>query len=48
MHTNIFRYQTTSLLKIWFLILVFNKAKQKNKCDFATNVLGILITIIFV
>ena len=44
---NIFRYQTTKLLKIWFLFLVSVKGQKKDKIEFVTKFVRIIVTIVF-
>ena len=44
---NISRHQTTNLLKIWFLVLVSTKRKERNKSEYVTKFVGILITLVF-
>ena len=42
---NIFSYQSTDWLKTWFLLFVSIKGK-KNKSEFVTKLVGIIVTII--
>ena len=44
---NIYRYQTTNLLKTWFLFLLSTKGqkKKKNKPQFVVEIAGIIVTI---
>ena len=41
-------YQTTNLLKIWFLFLVSMKGQKRDKSEFATKFVGIIVTLIFI
>ena len=43
---NISRYQTTNIVKTWFPFLVF-KTEKRDKNEFTTKFLGILVTITF-
>ena len=45
---NVFRYQTTDLVKIWFLFLVYTKRKWRGKSEFVTTFEVIIITITFI
>ena len=47
-YRNISRYQIAKLLKIWFLFLVSTKEQTRDKSEFVTEFLGIIVTIIFV
>ena len=40
-------YQTTNLLKTWFLFLVCKKGQKEDKKEFVTTSVGIKVTIIF-
>ena len=40
---NISRYQTTNLLKTWFLFLVCRKGQREDKTEFLTKSIGIKI-----
>ena len=46
--TNISHYQTINLLKIWFLFLVSTKGQTRDKGEFITKFVVIVVTIIFV
>ena len=41
------RYQTTNLLKTWFLFLVCKKRQKDGKKEFVTTSVEIKVTIIF-
>ena len=41
-------YQTTSSLKIWFLFLVSTKGQKKDKSEFITKFVRIIVTIVFI
>ena len=41
-------YQTTNLLKIWFLFLVSMKVQKRNESKLVTKFGGIVVTIIFI
>ena len=43
-----FSLPVAKLLKIWFLILVSTKEQTRDKSEFVTEFLGIIVTIIFV
>ena len=45
---TISRYQTTKLLKIWFLCLVSMKGQKRDKSEFVSKFLGIIVAIIFI
>ena len=40
-------YQTTNLLKTWFLFLVCKKRQKEDNSEFVTTSVGIIVTIIF-
>ena len=42
---NIFRYQTTNLLKIWILFLAFTKGQNRDESQLVTKFVGIIVTI---
>ena len=44
---NISRYQITNLLKIWFLFFVFTKGQIRDKSEFVSKFVGIIVMIIF-
>ena len=41
------RYQTTNLLKTWFLFLIFKKGQKEDKSGFVIKSGGIIVTITF-
>ena len=45
---HISRYQSTNLLRIWFLLLVSTEGQKRNKSKFATKFSKIIVTIIFI
>ena len=45
---NIFHYKATNFLKIWLFFLVFTKGQQKDKNQFVTKFIRIIITITFI
>ena len=42
------RYQTTKLLKIWSLCLVSMKGQKRDKSEFVSKFVGIIVAIIFI
>ena len=44
---NISHYKTTNLLKTRFLFLVYKEGKKKDKSQFVTKSVGIIVIIIF-
>ena len=44
--TNISRYQTTNMLKTWFLFLDCKKRQKEDKSQFVAKSVGIIVAII--
>ena len=45
---NVSCYQTSNLLKTWFLFLVCKKKQKEDKSEFVTKSVEIIVTIIFI
>ena len=42
------RYQTTNLLKTWFLFMVSMKGLKRDKSEFSTKFVKVIVAIIFI
>ena len=45
---NIYSYQITNLLKMWFLVLVSKKEEKRVKNQFVTKFVGIIVMIVLI